>query len=632
MKTLLTLLFVLAGFQLFSQNDISNLQVVQEVDNTLRFNASFETAEISNTYLSFYCVQEGDTVRNTTSISAAASNHQLQILGLIPETDYVLEIFAFNENGLIQLANQATFSTGAVPEFVSTVDSMAVGNNSNLDGYILTNGGTNGTQNPGAVQVFDRMGNVVWYDFVPGEIAEQRCQQFTFSDEKTLLYTNCHRFTEQRLDGSIVVDVDLSPAYDSLYLHHEIFKNDDGNYVAIYSNTRIIDKTSVGGPEDALVVGQGFIVVSPEGELLQQWSCFDHYDPLTSPGSGGYWSSVFGQESINWLHANAMTQDSDGHYILSFRFANHLIKIHKETGQILWTCGDGGNVEFDFQANTFAGQHNINLNAANNYMLFDNAGKDSLSRVVEFWIDEGYDPNMTMQVWEYILPQELASPILGSAQRLPNGNTLMASGIGQTILEVNTEKEIVWHARQTLRPYRAYYLDGFYDSNEAIDLSSIEEVICLEADPVSLTASPAGGYFSGNGVSNNTFDPTAVGVGEHEITYHFGYEEQMLTLMVSGVGDCSVGINSESERACRVYPNPTDGIVHLQYTVQNPAAVSIDLFDTAGKLVQTISKENALSGVFIQSFDLTKMNLSEGIYLLRIVIGQDSFHEKVILK
>lgn len=632
MKRLFALLCFFASFPLFSQNAITNLQIVADESNTLRFNVNFETAEVSNSYLFFYYLDQGDTVRNRSNISGAASSHQLQILGLVPETDYTLQVFAFNENGLIQLAEVATFSVGTLPEFVSTIDSLAAENDDSLEGYILTNGGTNGTPNPGAVQIFDRKGNVVWYDFVPGEVSEQRCQQFTFSDEKTLLYTNCHRFTEQRLDGSIVADIDLSPAYDSLYLHHEIFKNDDGNYVAIYSNTRTIDKTSVGGPADALVVGQGFIVVSPEGELLQQWSCFDYYNPVTSPDPGGYWVSVFGQESINWLHANAMTQDTDGHYILSFRFANQLIKIHKETGVIIWTCGDGGNVEFDSQANTFAGQHNINLNAANNFMLFDNAGKDSLSRAVEFWIDESYDPNMTMQVWEYILPQELASPILGSAERLPNGNTLMASGTGQTILEVTPEKNIVWYARQTLRPYRAYYVDGFYEANEPIDLSAINEVICLEEAPINLTGSPAGGYFSGNGVTDNVFDPAAVGVGEHELIYHFGYEEQTTSIMVSNVGDCSVGIESEDEQACLLYPNPTEGRVDLQYVVQNPSDVSIDLFDTAGKLVQSIAKESSPSGVFLQSFDLKSMNLSEGIYLVRIVIGGNSFHEKVILK
>jgi len=631
MKNLLPILLFLGNFGLFAQNNISDIAINQDSGNTLRFDASFNTAEPSNSYLSYYYLDDGDTVRRQTGIHETASTHNIKIVGLVAETDYAVEVFAFNENGLIESTETGSFTTGSLPNFVSLVDSMGLETDTNLDGYILTNGGTNGTENPAAAQVFDRKGRVVWYEFVPGEISEQRCQQFTFSPEKTILYTNCHNLVEQRLDGSIVADVDLS-AYDSLYLHHEVFKNDDGNYVAIYSNTRTIDKTSVGGPEDALVVGQGFVVVSPEGELLQQWSCFDHYDPLTSPEPGGYWMSVFGQESINWLHANAMTQDTDGHYILSFRFANHLIKIHKESGIILWTTGDNGNVEFDSPDNIFAGQHHINLNDDGNYMLFDNVGKDSLSRVVEFWIDEEYDPYMTMQVWEYILPQKLASPILGSAERLPNGNTLMVSGIGKTILEVTPEKEIVWYARQTLRPYRAYFVDNFYDAPEAIAFADVPQVICLNDEPFSLAATPTGGYFTGTGVTDNTFNPIEAGMGEHELTYHYGYTTQTMTIMVSNVGDCSVGLSNPNENICQIFPNPTNGTVHLQYNVQNSAEVQIDLFDTAGKQLQSLSNEATQTGVHLQSFDLQTLHLSKGIYLVRLVIGSKTYYEKVVLK
>ena len=46
--------------------------------------------------------------------------------------------------------------------------------------------------------------------------------------------------------------------------------------------------------------------------------------------------------------------------------------------------------------------------------------------------------------------------------------------------------------------------------------------ICMDAAPITLDGgSPAGGVYSGNGVTGNTFDPAAAGAGTHTITYTY---------------------------------------------------------------------------------------------------------------
>jgi len=45
--------------------------------------------------------------------------------------------------------------------------------------------------------------------------------------------------------------------------------------------------------------------------------------------------------------------------------------------------------------------------------------------------------------------------------------------------------------------------------------------LCVDAAPVTLTATPTGGTFSGDGVSNGVFDPADAGVGTHTITYDY---------------------------------------------------------------------------------------------------------------
>jgi hypothetical protein len=66
------------------------------------------------------------------------------------------------------------------------------------------------------------------------------------------------------------------------------------------------------------------------------------------------------------------------------------------------------------------------------------------SRVLEF------DPLTLEVVWEYRLDKPGAgerkffSVFLGSAQRLPNGNTLVTEGVGGRVFELTPGKEIVW--------------------------------------------------------------------------------------------------------------------------------------------------------------------------------------------
>src|SRR5690606_25359489 len=45
--------------------------------------------------------------------------------------------------------------------------------------------------------------------------------------------------------------------------------------------------------------------------------------------------------------------------------------------------------------------------------------------------------------------------------------------------------------------------------------------VCVNATPVTLAGTPAGGVFSGPGVTGTTFDPATAGVGSHTITYDY---------------------------------------------------------------------------------------------------------------
>ena len=54
-----------------------------------------------------------------------------------------------------------------------------------------------------------------------------------------------------------------------------------------------------------------------------------------------------------------------------------------------------------------------------------------------------------------------------------------------------------------------------------VNFSGLDPYYCIYSAPVPLTGSPAGGIFSGPGISGNTFTPSVAGEGTHNIAYDY---------------------------------------------------------------------------------------------------------------
>ncbi|GEM_PF-410564 len=89
----------------------------------------------------------------------------------------------------------------------------------------------------------------------------------------------------------------------------------------------------------------------------------------------------------------------------------------------------------------------------------------------------------------------------------------------------------------------------FTMSIEVIPLPTVSagsyDTLCVDGGTIDLAGTPAGGTFSGPGVSNNTFDPTVAGIGVHQIVYTYqaasgcaGSDTTTLVVLDCGSGDC----------------------------------------------------------------------------------------------
>lgn len=145
-----------------------------------------------------------------------------------------------------------------------------------------------------------------------------------------------------------------------------------------------------------------------------------------------------------------------------------------------------------------------------------------------------------------------------------------------------------------------------------ITIASPPETLCVYNSPVDLTfASPPGGTYSGNGVSNGSFDPGVAGIGYN--TIYYSYTDSSLctsidsvTVLVDGCAGIT-GASVESELV-RVYPNPFGDFVTIEFQTSLKEPYHIQVFDLIGRCVYNneycedqqviIDKKDLVTGVY----------------------------------
>ncbi len=216
--------------------------------------------------------------------------------------------------------------------------------------------------------------------------------------------------------------------------------------VAYVSKAMDLSKLAPEGNPNANVIGGVIQELDKNNNVVFEWLTWDHVDITETYQS---LSAV----NVGFDHINAVEVDYDGNFLASFRHLNQIIKIDRKSGQIIWRLGGKKN-EFEFidedphnEPLYFNFQHDIRRLPNGNIMLYDNgnARKPAYSRVAEYELDE---INKTARlVWEYRRDPDVYGQALGSAQRLPNGNTLISWGSFLTpkidITEVTPDKTTV---------------------------------------------------------------------------------------------------------------------------------------------------------------------------------------------
>jgi len=177
------------------------------------------------------------------------------------------------------------------------------------------------------------------------------------------------------------------------------------------------------------------VELTKDGRTVWEWRAWEHLDPARDIITGV-------QDSRSeWTHGNAIIELSDGDLLVSFRNISTIIRIRRQTGEIVWKLG----------APPLAGQHAPTPLANGNILIFDN-GPHRLDHTFPFSRVIEVNPATNEIMWKY---QEanlynFYSPRISNAQRLPNGNTLINEGFFGRFFEVTSAGEVVW---EYVNPY-----------------------------------------------------------------------------------------------------------------------------------------------------------------------------------
>ncbi len=170
-------------------------------------------------------------------------------------------------------------------------------------------------------------------------------------------------------------------------------------------------------------------------------------------------------------------------------------------------------------------------------------------------------------------------------------------------------------------------MEDYITVNEIPELELVAfDDVCVGWPEFELTGgSPAGGVYSGPGVTDGMFDPGVAGIGTHTVTYTYIENNCENSMDQDIYVDACTGINEPEEGGLSIYPNPTNGIFEIELNYSG--AVSIKVYNMLGIMVY--DEETNASGKFTKSIDLKGME--DGIYFISIRADDKTYSKKLKL-
>jgi hypothetical protein len=177
----------------------------------------------------------------------------------------------------------------------------------------------------------------------------------------------------------------------------------------------------------------------------------------------------------------------------------------------------------------------------------------------------------------------------------------------------------------------AYNCDSIFElqlivhSLPVVVMSGLDSMYCDYHPPVVMTGQPAGGFFSGQGVIGNNFDPGVAGPGNWTLAYTYTDTNNCTgsdTVFVDV--DVCTEIFLQQPILPAVYPNPTTSHITVLFglTIDN---ADIFIKDVSGKVILTENISNN------SEIEISIIHLASGLYFVEI-FGDNKLYVFKIIK
>ena len=302
---------------------------------------------------------------------------------------------------------------------------------------------------------------------------------------------------ERTAEGDLLWRINMNT--EQYIQHHDVIKLENGNILAMIWDLVSADEAIALGRnpehvgEDGTFFWDAIIEVNPETlEIVWEWNVKDHLIQDVDPNKPNYGVIADHPERIDinktrarahpdWLHNNAFDYNPEldqimlsSNYLSEIWFIDHSTRPEESMsseggrygkgGDFLYRWGNPSNYDQGSEDDRLTyNQHDIQwilpgLPGAGNILIYNNGDRElrpytSLIELVPDMNEDG-SYNLTESghfgvgeiVWEYDPDpsEQFLSWFLSGAQRLSNGNTLVAQGAGGHVREINPEGKIVW--------------------------------------------------------------------------------------------------------------------------------------------------------------------------------------------
>ena len=328
------------------------------------------------------------------------TEHSILLPGLRPGEVYEYEVRSIGPRGERGAPQQGWLTTDTLPSDLASLRFTSLGSASTRLVMLELRG------EPFAGYVIvDQDGVVVWYRRGVAESFTRR------ANGNFVLLENNVGLTEIGPDLAVISEL---PATGSMTMHHDVIATPSNTLLFLAYDTLTFD--------GAVWTGDAVWEWNPEdASVARRWSPWDFLSPETDLGP----KSV----RTDWLHANSLAVGPRGNVLVSFPALNQVVSIAADFQSLEWRLGGPNATLVLDQSDEFWFQHTAAEIEPGRVLLFDN-GRDRptglFSRALELAIDRKNET--ASKVWEFRPQPDIYAPIVGSARRLGNGNTVVDFG------------------------------------------------------------------------------------------------------------------------------------------------------------------------------------------------------------